>query len=1063
MLPKTDFYRRRALHPVKVQLLGLQTQYTGGLIAAVAYSVVDKFLNGTFSDIVVLNAPLENQVIQHLDARRSLPKEMYSACLRSYCGKVLVIAWLSKLAAITLQLLHSFNVHFFYIETLKMNRLLLVAISFSFILTSPCQTVDFTFISNNGSYCNPSTVIFKQACTGNPLGFLWDFGNNRHSDKPIDSTSYTDAGTYIVKLTAIFENTTLEVSKTIVINLTPAVGIGYDKNYICQPGTIKFKATGGAPGAKYDWNFGDKTTPVSTLSDTISHFFTKFGTDTVKLQTTSSSGCIGTASTIITVKSPSMSIQVSQVNGCVPATVNFTGTVALPVNSSVTSYTWNFKDGSRPVVSNGNTATHTYLSPGDYIPSLSIISTEGCTNTFNYDKLYFGIPPTNHIAFPKTNSVCGSDSAVFITKATNANRYFWTFGDGTSVSTKDTIIRHKYNTIGTKNVRVNAYYNECGTIGPSLRLQVSIVGVIAKYDWSNTCSNKSTYSFRDTSSGTPTSSLWIFGDGKQQANTTTAVHSFPVPGQFATTLSMHDAVSGCSDSISKIIYTAAPKLHTPDSSICRKDTVSVSILDNYTDTSARYTWSIAGSQAGPTKHDTTSIRANNFGSFNNFVVIDRGAQNCPDTIKSPKLFIVKGPVLNFTAPAGICLNTPLVIVNNSKAYIASDTIQHWYWNFTGSSINDSAFQPAPFKFKSAGTYTIKLKAIDKNGCEDTLTQSVVVNPVPYLHLNAPTTNSICAGQPVTMIAVHSNELLWSPATNVSCTTCDTVIVTPNVSTTYYATVTNSFNCIVQDSNHININVPFTATVAPPDVYLCLGETTNVDVNPKGKKILWSPAAGLSDPSVYNPVITATNSVTYIATLSDSTGCPNSSTTTLNVHLKSAPLVNAGPDKFYSKGTAFSLSPIYGSNIISYLWTPAALLSCSSCPEPNGVANSNQLFVIKVTSDSGCVASDSVFIGVDCNSNYIFMPKAFTPNNDNLNDVFYPMATGMKSIIRFAIYNRQGQAIFESRNFPPNTKQYGWDGKYKGIDQSAGGYIYTLETECEAGGKISKEGNVLLIR
>jgi gliding motility-associated-like protein len=223
--------------------------------------------------------------------------------------------------------------------------------------------------------------------------------------------------------------------------------------------------------------------------------------------------------------------------------------------------------------------------------------------------------------------------------------------------------------------------------------------------------------------------------------------------------------------------------------------------------------------------------------------------------------------------------------------------------------------------------------------------------------------------------------------------------------------------------------------------------------------------GLSDATIYDPVITATENTTYTVFLTDSTGlgCANSSSAQVNMHVKSLPQVDAGPDKFFTTGTNFSIAPNYSDDIVSYQWTPADGLSCSNCPTPAGTATRNQLYVIKVVSDSGCVFSDSLTVGVDCKNAYIMMPKAFSPNDDNLNDWFYPRTIGMKSIVRFTIFNRQGQVIYEARNFPPNNKENGWNGKFKGVNQPMNTYIYTIETICETGERLFKNDSFLLLR
>jgi gliding motility-associated-like protein len=932
---------------------------------------------------------------------------------------------------------------------------------FSFGLSANCQTIDFTFESSNGLFCNPSTILFTQTCTGNPTSFIWDFGNNTYSDQPSASVSYKTAGTYTVKLVAIFKNTTLQVSKTIVINPAVTANIGVDKNYICQPGTINFTGSGNGNITNYEWNFGDGTAVAGTSSNTISHAFASYANNNVTLKITDDKGCTGTKSIPVSIKKLPITGTVSPINGCIPAVSNFSANVTLPVNSTVTNYIWDFGDGSPLLNTAVKSTIHTYSLVGEYFPKLTINTSEGCTNTYNFNRLYFGTPPVNAVAYAKKDTFCGSETAVFVTKATNANRYYWDFGDGTNASTTDTIITHKYSTVGPKKIGVNSYFNECP--GPYLTFQVMVIGVIAHYSRSNTCSNKNTYTFNDISSGKATSSLWDFGDSTQIANVVTAVHTFPIPGQFLATLSLVDSISGCTDKTSSTIYTASPNLYSTDSSICKYTAVNFSIENNYTNTAAQYTWHVAGNVVGPVPNAAITVNANQLGNFNNFVVINNGPGICLDTVNLNRNIIVKGPNLNFTAPSPLCLKSSLTITNNSAPYQPADSVNLWYWNFGNSIKNDSVYQPEPFQYAYPGSFAVQLTAIDKNGCKDSLAKIVTINPIPFLHIT-PLRDTLCYGDSVTLVAFHNNNLLWSPATNLTCSTCDTTIASPPVSTMYYATATNAYNCSVQDSSYIQVSIPFTATIVPNDIAICQQGTTTVDVNPKGKIILWTPATGLSNPSIYNPVISATQDVTYTATLSDSVGCiTNSSSAIVKVHVKTLPTVDAGPDMIYPRGANFTLSPAYSNNVSSYLWKPSDLLSCNTCPSPNGINDITRNYVITVTSDSGCVASDSVRIAIECKDANLFMPKAFSPNNDNLNDYFYPITVGIKTIVRFTIYNRQGQVIYEATNFPPNDKTFGWNGLLKGSYQSVGTYVYILESICDIGEKLIKKGSFVLLR
>ena len=932
-----------------------------------------------------------------------------------------------------------------------------IALSFA----GNCETADFTFQSNNGLFCEPSTIQFTHTSSGNPTGFVWDFGNNSGSNAADPAVVYTVAGTYIVTLLVIYQQSTVEVSKTIVINRSVTATLTADRNFICTPGPISFTANATENIANYQWDFGDGTGIITTASNTTVHNYTGFGSYDAVVKATTSAGCFATATRHVSVDKPGIFPSATPALGCIPASVIFNANVLVPTGGSVTSYTWNFGDGSPAVtITAANSTTHVYNITGSFLPTISIVTNEGCTNTYNFAAIAFGSPPVNHVSYPKKPVICGSETAVFVSKATNANSYYWDFGDGTNTTVTDTLATHKYTTLGTKTITAIPRFNGCP--GTPISFTIDVVGVIAGYTYANTCSNPHQYSFTNSSQGNMSIISWNMGDASPLLNTVNVVHGFPSSGSFNTTLTVTDNITGCIDSFSRTIYTATPLLANPDVAICKNSNTSFTILNGYQNPAATYTWNVAGIQSGPANLPSLTVNANILGNFTaNYVIINNGPESCPDTVNLPNPLLVKGPNLNFNYTDNICLGSATTITNTSQPFIASDTVRTWYWNF-GISANDSIYQPQPYSdFLYAGPWHIKLTAIDKNGCRDTLDKIITVNPTPFMR-TVPGSDTLCLGSSDTLIAFHTNDILWSPANLVSCATCDTVTINPTVNTNFYATATNSFGCVAKDSVLIKLFAPFTATATPVDFYTCRNETVQLNVSPPAKKVLWSPATGLSNAGVYNPLASATQNTVYTATLTDSAGC-FSSTANVNLFIKSTPVVNAGPDMFYPFNTAFSFTPTYSGNISSYLWTPSSLLDCSTCAVPNGIASTSQTYTLTVTSDSGCVATDNVNIFVECKAANLYLPTAFTPNNDGLNDYFYPMTRGIKNINHFIIYNRQGQLVFEAKNFSPNTRKSGWDGNYKGAAESSGSYVYFLDATCEAGETLHKKGSVILIR
>ncbi len=940
----------------------------------------------------------------------------------------------------------------------SMNKIVLFICFFSFTLMAKSQTADFAYATTNGLFCNPSTIQFKETATGTPTSFFWQFGDGTASNQPNPVATYSSAGTFTVKLIVVYPGgATATAAKTITINSSIPPTINASKNAICAPGTITFDASGSGSISNYSWDFGDGTT-LNSANNSTSHNFTSFAVDTVTLNATYSTGCMSSNQTVITIAPPKITGIASPTSGCVPQNVNFTANVTAPAGSTATNYSWNFGDGSPILITQGNTAMHTYTNPGKYSPTVTVTTIDGCTNSYTYNGIGFGIPPTNRVTYAVNPVICGSDTAIFVGKANNITQYYYNFGDGTSVYVTDTIAYHKFATLGPKSIYFLPLNNGC--YSPAIYATIKIIGVIASYNYTNGCADKNTFTFQNTSQGNLTSITWDFGDGSPVVHTLNATHSYPPSGNFVTTLTVADSVTGCSDNYHKVIHTGQPALVNADSIICINTNTTFSVSNN-PDTSAQYTWYIDGKQSGPSGNSSYPLYADSLGNFSNYVIINHGPTYCADTVFLGHSFIVRGPALGFTAPASLCINNPYTVNDTSRPFLPADSIVSWNWNFGDQTANENTYQPQPHTYANAGSYTVTLSAADMNGCVDTLTDTVKVHALPFIFA-LPRVDTLCAGSPDTLYAFSGSSLQWSPAGSLSCATCDTVINNATSNTTYHILATTPYGCTATDSILVKAYSPFTASSMATNSYICLNDTIHLNADPPGKKIVWSPANGLSDPNIYGPVASPVQNTTYTATLTDSVGCFTSSTS-ITVQVKGLPTVDAGADQFYAYNSPFSINPVYSSNVAAYLWTPGSVLSCSTCPNPNGVALSANTFYIKVTSDSGCVATDSVKIYIECKDSYLLVPNAFTPNGDNINDYFYPITRGIKTITRFSVYNRFGKLVYEATNFPPNNQAFGWNGQLNGAGQQSDVFVYYLEALCDSGEKLLKKGSVVLIR
>ncbi len=145
---------------------------------------------------------------------------------------------------------------------------------------------------------------------------------------------------------------------------------------------------------------------------------------------------------------------------------------------------------------------------------------------------------------------------------------------------------------------------------------------------------------------------------------------------------------------------------------------------------------------------------------------------------------------------------------------------------------------------------------------------------------------------------------------------------------------------------------------------------------------------------------------------------------------------------------------------TYHWTPEKGLKPTSGTDITATLTESTLFTVVVKDKWGCSLTDTVSIGtweVICDEPFVFVPNAFTPNNDGHNDILYVRGDLLEEI-DFKVYDRWGEKIFETQDL-----NQGWDGTYKGKACEPGVYFYYLQATCSAGVKSLIKGNVTLIR
>jgi gliding motility-associated-like protein len=146
---------------------------------------------------------------------------------------------------------------------------------------------------------------------------------------------------------------------------------------------------------------------------------------------------------------------------------------------------------------------------------------------------------------------------------------------------------------------------------------------------------------------------------------------------------------------------------------------------------------------------------------------------------------------------------------------------------------------------------------------------------------------------------------------------------------------------------------------------------------------------------------------------------------------------------------------------SYTWLPPTGLNFSNIKDPMFTNNTGLEYLITITSPAGCVTVDTLYVRIDgpvTNGPAVFVPKAWSPNNDGHNDYLFPFLVNITRIKYFRIYNRWGIKVFET-----NVIGQGWNGIYNGKPQMTDVYTWTIETEAVNGTIYKSAGTSVLLR
>jgi PKD repeat protein len=684
--------------------------------------------------------------------------------------------------------------------------------------------------------CYPSATSFTNNST-NYASLAWTYGDGSTSSTTSSSftKTYAIAGVYSAKLVATSSFGCRDsIIKTVNVFSKPKAVFSAANN--CLGITTSFNnASSGANN--YSWDFGDGKSSSSTNP---TNSYATSGTYTVKLKVSTNNGCVDSTSTNVTIYANPVANFITA-NVCDGFLTTYSNT-----STGASSYKWDFGNGNTSTSTN---PTYTYPTAGNYTVTLIATTSNGCSNTISKSYTVYSSPTAN---FSGSN-VCLGNSITFNNSSSGATSQVWDFGDATASTATNP--SKTYGAAGNFNVKlVITNVNGCkDSITKSITIYAKPTPAFSA---SNQCLGTAVSFVNQSTSAS--SNVWSFGDGKSSA-ATSPNYTYSAAGTYTAKLVV-TSINGCKDSISKAIsvyqkpvvsFTANPN------PICRGGLMTFA---NTTTNGASYIWTFGNGATSTSSNPSTNY--NTHGNYN-VKLVAISSNGCKDSL-TKGVTVWPRPVASFKVNDG-CTGDNLAFGTNSVGAVSHE------WTF-GDATTSTTANPSK-AYSAPGSYNVKLIVTSVNGCKDTSTSSVTVNP----RANVSFTNSsnFCLGLSAAFtntstLSSGSMTHQWSFGDgNTSSNSNSTNTYTSAGNYTVKLTTTTDKGCSNSATSSVIVfakptaNYNANSACAGGSVTFTntsVGGTTNAwDFGDAGTSSLASPTHTYSTAGTYNVKLTVTNS------------------------------------------------------------------------------------------------------------------------------------------------------------------------------------------------------------
>lgn len=418
------------------------------------------------------------------------------------------------------------------------------------------------------------------------------------------------------------------------------------------------------------------------------------------------------------------------------------------------------------------------------------------------------------------------------------------------------------------------------------------------------------------------------------------------------------------------------------------------------------------------------------------------------------IIVEQKPELMFTD--SLVCGSYQVCFENTTDPLEDDVI--WDFGDETTESDTSSLQNPCYTYPGPGTYTVTMTTTSGVCAGTEVSNDVLVTEI----LEITTDNDVlfCAGD-----SVHLSIELNVPFDDVTVSWCNTdgdslgtgpeLDILPNSDTTIIVKVIDEAGCeemetIVLDQYGFNI------TIDVPEI-ACEFEEVQIiitDLNGDNLSYLWTPEDCIvGSNTVSNPTVFSEDTKDFTGVITNlDNGCDTTIIVTLNISEIDIQ-ATADPDTVYQchpSEISVEFDPDW-----SYEWSNGKDTDVFEDTLLNETT-----YTVTVTDENGCTDTSSVTVAVilpECDETDVYLPNAFSPNGDKVNDEFIVRSNFVKKM-ELVIYDRWGKKMFTS-----TEQSIGWDGTYEGSEAAPDVYAYSLYVVCSNGEEYKTSGNVTLLR